>query len=116
MHPGLPFILRWLYQVWHKLMYYRFDKLVRGGIDVRPRRSPPLGTDGIIERNTGLRRTGRSIFLFDDPGQVEGFGVAYTVKSMPEGFKTLQRGRDAVHDKLMPPEPMTILGQSRDGC
>jgi hypothetical protein len=30
MHPGLPFILRWLYQVWHKLMYYRFDKLVRG--------------------------------------------------------------------------------------
>jgi hypothetical protein len=50
------------------------------------------------------------------PGQVEGFGVAYTMKSIPEGFKTLQRGRDAVHDELMPPEPMTILGQSRDGC
>ena len=37
MHPGLPFILRWLYQVWHKLMYYRLDELVRGGIDVCPR-------------------------------------------------------------------------------
>jgi hypothetical protein len=69
-----------------------------------------------LERNTGLRRTDRGIFLFDDPGQVEGFGVAYTMKSIPEGFKTLQRGRDAVHDELMPPEPMTILGQSRDGC
>jgi hypothetical protein len=112
MHPGLPFILRWLYQVWHKLMYYRLDELIRGGIDVRPR----LGANGIIERNTGLRRTDRGIFLFDDPGQVEGFGVAYTMKSIPERFKTLQRGRDAVHDELMPPEPMTILGQSRDGC
>ena len=111
MPPGLPLILRWLYQVWHKLMYYRFDKLIRGGIDILPR----LGTDGLIERNTGLRRTDRGIFRFDDSGQVEGFGVAYAVKSIPEGIKTLQRGRDAVHNELMPPEPMTIPGESRDG-
>jgi hypothetical protein len=44
-------------------------------------------------------------YSYDDPGQVEGFGVAYTMKSIPEGFKTLQRGRDAVHDELMPLNP-----------
>jgi len=54
--------------------------------------------------------------LSDDTAQVERFGIAYTGESIPEEFKTLQRGNDTVHDELMLPEPMTILGHSWNEC
>jgi hypothetical protein len=34
------------------------------------------------------------------------------VKSIPEELKTLRRGNVTVHDELMLPEPMTLLGHS----
>lgn len=86
--------------------------MFRDGGDLTPR----LGTDGLIECDTGILWTDRAIWLSDDTAQVERFGIAYTGESIPEGFKPLQRGRDAAHDELMPPERMTILCHSRDGC
>ncbi len=78
--------------------------LFRGGADLTPR----LGIDVLIDRYTGLLRTDRGIFLFDDPAQVERFGGAYRVESIPEGLKMQQRGRDPGHYELMPAEPMSF--------
>lgn len=76
----------------------------RGGENLTPR----LGTDVLLERNTGLLRTDRGISLFTDPAKAERFGAVYLVESLPEGLKIQQRGRDPSHYELMPGEPMTF--------
>ena len=82
----------------------RPQDVFRGGADLTLRR----GIDVLIDRNTGLLRTDRGISLFDDPAQVEQFGGAYRVESIPEGLKIQQRGRDPGHYELMPAEPMSL--------
>ena len=78
--------------------------LFRGGADLTPRR----GIDVLIDRNTGLLRTDRGISLFDDPAQVEQFGGAYRVESIPEGLTIQQRGRNPGHYELMPADPISF--------
>ena len=78
--------------------------LFRGGADLTPRR----GIDVLIDRNTGLLRTDRGISLFDDPAQVEQFGGAYRVESIPEGLTIQQRGRHPGHYELMPADPISF--------
>lgn len=64
--------------------------------------------DVLTDPNTGLLRTDRGIFLFDDPARVERFGGAYHVESIPERLYVQQRGRDPGHYELMPAELMPL--------
>jgi hypothetical protein len=71
-------------------------------------RTPRLGIDVLIDRNTGLLRTDRGISLFADPAAVERFGGAYRLESIPAALTMQPRGRDPGHYELMPAEPMSF--------
>jgi hypothetical protein len=74
----------------------------RGGSSLEPR------IDEVkVDRLTGLLRTTHGVSVFDNSQQVERFGGAYRLESIPETLCVTQRGRDLRHYEVVPAQPMT---------
>jgi len=56
---------------------------------------------------TGLLRTTHGVSVFDSPEQVERFGGAYRLESIPATLAVIQRGRDLRHHEIVPAHPMS---------
>lgn len=69
----------------------------RGGPDLTP-----TPRDVRIDASTGLLQPTHGISLSSDPTEVQRFGGAYEVVSVPEGLVIQQRGRRPTHYELMP--------------
>ncbi len=62
-----------------------------------------------IDKATGLVRTDRGVSLNINPAEVEKFGGAYPVESIPDGLKIIQQGtRDPGHYEIVAAYPMTL--------
>ena len=74
----------------------------RGGSDLTPRVEEVK-----LDRVTALVGVTHGVSVFDNPDQVEHFGGAYRVVSIPESLTIIQRGRDPKHFEIVPAQPMS---------
>jgi len=75
----------------------------RGGTNLRPRTGEVR-----IDPTTGLLRTTHGISVYDRPDNLDRFGGAYEVVSVPDKLRIIQRGRDPHHSEIVPAIPMTL--------
>jgi hypothetical protein len=54
----------------------------------------------------GMVRPTHGVSINTDPAKVERFGGAQQVKSLPEGLKIIQRGKDPHHYEIVPTQPI----------
>ncbi|HEY7158391.1 MAG TPA: hypothetical protein VH575_30885 [Gemmataceae bacterium] len=76
-------------------------RFYRGGSILRPRPGE-VRTDPA----TGLLRTTHGISVFDRPDNLDRFGGAHEVVSVPDKLRIIQRGRDSHHYEIVPTAPM----------
>jgi hypothetical protein len=57
---------------------------------------------------TGLLRTTHGISVFDRPDNLDRFGGAYEVMTVPDTLRIIQRGRDPHHFEIVPAVPMSL--------
>jgi hypothetical protein len=48
--------------------------------------------------------------VFDRPENLDRFGGAYEVMTIPDTLRIIQRGRDPHHFEIVPAAPMTFAG------
>ncbi len=77
-------------------------RFYRGGSGLRPR-----PREVRIDPVTGLVQTTHGISVFDRPDNLERFGGAHEVVSVPANLRIIQRGRDPHHFEIVPAVPMT---------
>jgi hypothetical protein len=75
----------------------------RGGtsLQVRPQ-------DVRIDKKTGLVQTTHGLSLDTDPCNLQQFGGAHRVSSVPSDLKIMQRGQRLTHFEIMPRVPMSL--------
>ena len=75
----------------------------RGGtsLQVRPQ-------DVKIDRRSGLVQPTHGLSIDSDPGQLQQFGGAHRVLSIPPELKIMQRGQRRTHFELVPRSPMPL--------
>jgi hypothetical protein len=61
-----------------------------------------------VDAQTGLLRTTHGVSVYDRPDNLDRFGGAHQVTSLPGNLKVIQRGRDSHHFELVPAVPMTM--------
>lgn len=76
-------------------------RFYRGGSSLRPRPSEVR-----IDPVTGLVQTTHGISVFDRPDNLERFGGAHEVVSVPDKLRIIQRGRDPHHFEIVPAVPI----------
>jgi hypothetical protein len=76
----------------------------RGGRSLQPRPGEVR-----IDSATGLVQTTHGISVFDRPDNLERFGGAHEVTSLPDKLRIVQRGRDPHHFEIVPTVPMPLL-------
>jgi hypothetical protein len=74
----------------------------RGGSSLQPKPGEVR-----VDPATGLLRTTHGISVFDRPDNLERFGGAYQVLSIPDTLRIIQRGRDPHHFEIVPVVPMS---------
>jgi hypothetical protein len=75
----------------------------RGGSSLQPRPG-----DVRVDPATGLLQTTHGISVFDRPDNLERFGGAYEILSVPDKLRIIQRGRDPHHFEIVPAVPMLL--------
>jgi hypothetical protein len=78
-------------------------RFYRGGSSLRPRPGEVR-----IDPATGLLRTTHGISVFDRPDNLDRFGGAYEVMTVPDNLRIIQRGRDPHHFEIVPAVPMSF--------
>jgi len=78
-------------------------RFYRGGSSLRPRPGEVR-----IDPGTGLLRTTHGISVFDRPDNLDRFGGAYEIVTLPDTLRIIQRGRDLHHFEIVPAFPMTF--------
>ena len=78
-------------------------RFYRGGNNLQPRSGEVR-----IDPATGLVQTTHGVSVFDRPDNLERFGGAYELLSVPEKLRIIQRGRDPHHFEIVPATPMTL--------
>ncbi len=78
-------------------------RFYRGGSNLRPRPGEVR-----IDPTTGLLRPTHGISVFDQPDNLDRFGGAYEVMTVPDKLRIIQRGRDPHHFEIVPAIPMTL--------
>ena len=68
----------------------------------------PGPRDLTIDKATGLVLPKGGISLNTDPGQLQKFGGAHKVVSIPSGLEIVQQGRNPTHHVLRPIRAMTL--------
>ena len=76
-------------------------RFYRGGANLRPRPGEVR-----VDPATGLLRTTHGISVFDRPDDLDRFGGAHEVVSLPDKLRIIQRGRDPHHFEIVPAVPM----------
>lgn len=76
-------------------------RFYRGGSTLRPRPGEVR-----FDPATGLLRSTHGISVFDRPDNLDRFGGAYEVKTLPDKLRIIQRGRDPHHLEVNPAVPM----------
>jgi hypothetical protein len=80
-------------------------RFYRGGSSLRPRPGEVR-----LDPATGSLRTTHGISVFDRPENLDRFGGAYEVMTIPDTLRIIQRGRDPHHFEIVPAAPMTFAG------
>jgi hypothetical protein len=80
----------------------------RGGNSLRPRQGEVR-----VDPATGLLRTTHGISVFDRPDNLDRFGGAYDVVTVPDTLRIIQRGRDPHHFEIVPAVPMSLTEYER---
>lgn len=78
-------------------------RFYRGGSSLLPRPGEVR-----IDPATGLLRTTHGISVFDRPDNLDRFGGAYEVVTVPDTLRIIQRGRDPHHCEIVPAAPMSL--------
>jgi hypothetical protein len=78
-------------------------RFYRGGNSLQPRPGEVR-----IDLATGLLRTSHGISVFDRPDNLDRFGGAYELLTVPDTLRTIQRGRDPHHFEIVPAVPMSL--------
>jgi hypothetical protein len=61
-----------------------------------------------VDPATGLERTTHGISVFDRPDNLDRFGGAHEVVSLPDKLRIIQRGRDPHHFEIVPAVPIPL--------
>jgi hypothetical protein len=72
-------------------------RFYRGGNSLRPRPGEVR-----IDPATGLLRPTHGVSVFDRPDNLDRFGGAYEVMTVPDKLRIVQRGRDPHHFEIVP--------------
>lgn len=78
-------------------------RFYRGGSSLQPRPGEVR-----IDPATGLLRTTHGISVSDRPDNLDRFGGAYEVMTVPNPLRIIQRGRDPHHFEIVPAAPMSL--------
>lgn len=78
-------------------------RFYRGGSSLRPRPGEVR-----IDPATGFLRTTHGISVYDQTDNLDRFGGAYEVMTIPDTLRIIQRGRDSHHFEIVPAIPMAL--------
>jgi hypothetical protein len=57
---------------------------------------------------TGLLRPTHGISVYDRPDNLDRFGGAQRIASLPDTLRVVQRGKDPHHHEIVPAQPMSL--------
>jgi hypothetical protein len=75
----------------------------RGGASLKP-----TPNDVRVDPRTGLLRTTHGVSVYNRPDNLDRFGGARRMVSVPGDLRIIQRGLDPHHHEIVPARPMSL--------